>query len=102
MIVTKDYIELMTDYELPERFRAGDFGLLEDEIATLREFIDNFYSSVETNGYVTLGDFTEFMDFLWVLWGADSNAVQNIATTAFMKSSEIRNKLPNHDNPYIV
>ena len=102
MVITKEYIQLMTDYELPERFRAGDFGLFEDEAAILREFVDNFYASVEGNGCVTLEDFTEFMDFLCVLWGADSDVVQNILMSAFMKSAEIRNNLPNHDNPYIV
>lgn len=64
--------------------------------------MDDFYASVEGDGCVTLEDFTEFMDFLWVLWGADSGVVQNILMAAFMKSAEIRNKLPNHDNPYIV
>jgi len=102
MIVTEDYIRLMTYYELPERFRAGDFGLLEEEVAILREFVDSFYASVEGNGYVTLEDFTEFMDFLCVLQGADSEQVQLIWTMAFMKSAEIRNKLPDQVNPYIV
>lgn len=102
MVITKEYIQLMTDYRLPERFRAGDFALFEDEEAILREFVDNFYASVESNGCVTLEDFTEFMDFLSVLWGADSDEVQNILMAAFMKSAEIRNKLPNQDNPYIV
>jgi len=102
MIVTEDYIRLMTYYELPERFRAGDFGLLEEEVAILREFVDSFYASVEGNGYVTLEDFTEFMDFLCVLQGADSEQVQLIWTMAFMKSAEIRNNLPDQVNPYVV
>ena len=102
MVITEEYMQLMTYHELPERFRAGDFGLLEEEIATLREFVDNFYASVESNGCVTLEDFTEFMDFLCVLWTADSDTVQNTVMTAFMKSAEIRNKLPNHVNPYEV
>ena len=102
MVITEEYIQLMTDYELPERFRAGDFALFEDEEAILREFVDNFYAAVEDNGCVTLEDFTEFMDFLCVLWGADSDVVQNILMEAFMRSAGIRNKLPNHDNPYIA
>ena len=53
MVITDEYIELMNCNNLPERFRAGDFGLLEEESATLREFVDNFYESVEDNGYVT-------------------------------------------------
>ena len=93
MIISEEYKRLMLYYELPERFRAGDFGLLEEEIATLRDFVDSFYASVEDNGCVTLEDFTEFMDFLAVIWGADSDAVQNIIAEAFMKSAEIRNKL---------
>ena len=79
--------------ELPERFRAGDFGLLEDEIATLRGFVDSFYASVEDNGCVTLEDFTEFMDFLAVNRDANSEVVQNIIAEVFMKSAEIRNRL---------
>ena len=102
MIVTEDYIRLMTYYELPERFRAGDFGLLEEELATLSEFVDNFYASVESNGCVTLEDFTEFMDFMCVVHEADSEAVQLILTRAFMKSAEIRNNLPDQVNPYVV
>ena len=93
MIVSKEYERLMLYYELPERFRAGDFGLLEEEIATLRDFVDGFYASVEDNGCVTLEDFTEFMDFLAVIRDADSDAVQNIIAEVFMKSAEIRNRL---------
>ena len=93
MKISDEYIRLMHYSELPERFRAGDFGLLEEEIATLREFVDSFYASVNDNGCVTLEDFTEFMDFLAVIRDADSDAVQNIITEAFMKSAEIRNRL---------
>ena len=93
MKISDEYIRLMHYSELPERFRAGDFGLLEEEIATLREFVDSFYASVNDNGCVTLEDFTEFMDFLAVIRDADSDAVQNIIIEAFMKSAEIRNRL---------
>ena len=93
MIKPEGYERLMFYNELPERFRAGDFGLLEEETAILRGFVENFYASVEQNGCVTLEDFTEFMDFLAVIRDADSNAVQNIIAEAFMKSAEIRNKL---------
>ena len=93
MKISDEYIRLMHYSELPERFRAGDFGLLEEEIATLREFVDSFYASVNDNGCVTLEDFTEFMDFLAVIRDADSDVVQNIITEAFMKSAEIRNRL---------
>ena len=100
MIVTEDYIRLMTYYELPERFRAGDFGLLEEEVAILREFVDNFYESVENNGCVTLEDFTEFMGFLYVLMDADSQEVQRILTGAFARSAKIQNGLSDV-NPYL-
>ena len=93
MIVSEEYKRLMFYSELPERFRAGDFGLLEDEIAALRGFVDSFYASVEENGCVTLEDFTEFMDFLAVIRDADSEAVRNIIAEVFMKSSQIRNRL---------
>ena len=93
MIISEEYNRLMRYNELPERFRAGDFGLLEEEIATLREFVDSFYASVESNGCVTLEDFTEFMDFLCVIHDADSEAVQNIVTEVFMKSAMVRNRL---------
>ena len=93
MIISEEYERLMNYNELPERFRAGDFGLREDEIATLRGFVDSFYDSVEDNGCVTLEDFTEFMDFLAVIRDADSNVVQNIIAEVFMKSAEIRNRL---------
>ena len=79
--------------EIPERFRAGDFSLVEDEIVNLRGFVDSFYASVEENGCVTLEDFTEFMDFLDVIRNADSEAVQNVIAEVFMKSAEIRNQL---------
>ena len=94
MKVSEEYEQLMFDDGLPERFRAGDYGLLEDEIATLRSFVDSFYASVEEHGCVTLEDFTAFMDFLAVIRDADSVAVQNLIAEAFMKSAEIRNRLP--------
>ena len=93
MIISEEYKRLMLYYELPERFRAGDFGLLEEEIATLKDFVHNFYASVEDNGCVTLEDFTEFMDFLAVIRDADSDAVRNIIAEVFIKSAEIRNRL---------
>ncbi len=75
MIISEDYNRLMYYDELPERFRAGDFGLLEEEIETLREFVDSFYASVERNGCVTLEDFTVFMDFLCIVKDADNEEV---------------------------
>ena len=93
MTISEEYERLMLYHELPERFRAGDFGLLEEEIATLRDFVDSFYASVEDNGCVTLEDFTEFMDFLAVIRDANSEVVQNIIAEVFMKSAEIRNRL---------
>ena len=93
MIISEEFERLMFYDGLPERFRAGDFGLLEEEIATLRSFVDSFYASVKDNGCVTLEDFTEFMDFLAVIWDADSEAVRNIIAEVFMKSAEIRNRL---------
>ena len=93
MIISKEYEKLMFYDGLPERFQAGDFVLFEDEITTLRGFVDSFYASVEDNGCVTLEDFTEFMDFLAVIRDANSNAVQSIIAEVFMKSAEIRNRL---------
>ncbi len=93
MIISEEYGRLMFYDDLPERFRAGDFGLSEDEIAILRGFVDSFYASVEENGCVALEDFTEFMDFLAVIRDADSEAVRNLIAEVFMKSAEIRNRL---------
>ncbi len=78
MIISEDYERLMFQDDLPERFRAGDFGMLDEEIATLRGFVDSFYASAKDNGCVTLEDFTELMDFLFVIWDADSETVWNI------------------------
>ena len=100
MVITDEYIELMNCNNLPERFRAGDFGLLEEESATLQEFVDNFYESVEDNGHVTLEDFTEFMGFLFVLMDADSQEVQRILTGTFARSAKIQNGLLDV-NPYL-
>ena len=91
MIIPKEYDNLMC--EVTESFRAGSFGLFEWELATLEEFVNNFYSAVERNGCVTLEDFTVFMDFLCVIKDADNEEVQNLIARAFMKSAEIRNKL---------
>ena len=63
------------------------------------EFVNNFYSAVESNGCVTLEDFTVFMDFLCVVKDADNEAVQNLIARAFMKSAEIRNKLSDNNDP---
>ena len=92
MIIPKEYDSLMC--EVAENFRAGSFALFEWELETLKEFVNNFYSSVERNGCVTLEDFTVFMDFLCVVKDADNEDVQNLIAEAFMKSAEIRNKLP--------
>ena len=84
-------------YEVAENFRAGSFNLFEWELETLKEFVNNFYSSVERNGCVTLEDFTVFMDFLCIVKDADNEDVQNLIAGAFMKSAEIRNKLLSKD-----
>ena len=93
MKLTEEYNQLMEHYNLPERFRAGDFGLFEDEAAILREFVDNFYAAAQRDGYVALEDFTELMAFLDILWGADTDEVQNILTYTFMRSAKIQNAL---------
>ena len=93
MIISKEYEKLMEYNELPERFRAGDFGIFEYEREILREFVDNFFEAVEENGYVDLEDFTEFMGFIQTLNGVDSDEVQNILFYAFMKSNMIQNAL---------
>ena len=93
MVITEDYDSLMHYNELPERFRAGSFYLFEDEDATLREFINNFYEAAEGNGYIDLWDFTELMAFLDILRPADTDPVQNILTEAFMRSAQIQNAL---------
>ena len=84
-------------YEVAENFRAGSFNLFEWELETLKEFVNNFYSSVERNGCVALEDFTVFMDFLCIVKDADNEDVQNLIAGAFMKSAEIRNKLFSKD-----
>ena len=97
MIIPKDYDSLM--YEVAENFRAGSFNLFEWELKTLKEFVNNFYSSVERNGCVTLEDFTVFMDFLCIVKDADNEDIQNLIAGAFMKSAEIRNKLSYKKDP---
>ena len=97
MIIPKDYDRLM--YEVAENFRAGSFNLFEWELETLKEFVNNFYSSVERNGCVTLEDFTVFMDFLCIVKDADNEDIQNLIAGAFMKSAEIRNKLSYKKDP---
>ena len=91
MIIPKKYDSLM--YDIAERFRAGSFALFEWELETVKEFVNNFYSAVESNGCVTLEDFTVFMDFLCIVKDADNEDVQNLIARAFMKSAEIRNRL---------
>ena len=86
-------------YEVAENFRAGCFNLFEWELETLKEFVNNFYSSVERNGCVTLEDFTVFMDFLCIVKDADNEDIQNLIAGAFMKSAEIRNKLSYKKDP---
>ena len=97
MTIPKDYNSLM--YEVAENFRAGSFNLFEWELETLKEFVNNFYSSVERNGCVTLEDFTVFMDFLCIVKDADNEDIQNLIAGAFMKSAEIRNKLSYKKDP---
>ena len=97
MIIPKEYDSLM--YDIAERFRAGSFALFEWELETLKEFVNNFYSSVERNGCVTLEDFTVFMDFLCIVKDADNEDIQNLIAGAFMKSAEIRNKLSYKKDP---
>ena len=97
MIIPKDYDSLM--YEVAENFRAGCFNLFEWELETLKEFVNNFYSSVERNGCVTLEDFTVFMDFLCIVKDADNEDIQNLIAGAFMKSAEIRNKKKKKKDP---
>ena len=91
MKISDAYNELMEYSNLPERFRAGSFGLLEEEIETLREFVDSFYEEVEKNRSVDLDDFTEFMGFLFTLWCADSETVMNLLMYAFSRSAMIQN-----------
>ena len=93
MKITEEYRELMQYNELPERFRAGDFGITEQEEAILKEFVDNFYDSVNRNGYVDLEDFTEFMAFLDLLRHANTDAIENILAESSIKSAEIWNRL---------
>ena len=93
MLITEEYRRLMDHTELPERFRAGSFALFEEEKAILCDFVDRFYETVHRNGYVDPEDFTEFMAFIDILRAADTDAVQNILTYAFMKSAEIQNIL---------
>ncbi len=100
MIIPKEYDSLMCD--VAERFRAGSFALFEWELETLKEFVNNFYSAVGSNGCVTLEDFTVFMDFLCIVKDADNEDVQNLIAQAFMKSAEIRNRLADKTDPQPV
>ena len=100
MIIPEEYDSLM--YDVAERFRAGSFALFEWELETLKEFVNNFYSAVESNGFVTSEDFTVFMDFQCVVKDTDNEAVQNLIARAFMKSAEIRNKLSGKNDPQQV
>lgn len=97
MIIPEEYDNLM--HEVAESFRAGNFKLFKWELETLKEFVNNFYSAVESNGCVTLEDFTEFMDFLCIVKDADNEGVQNLIAEAFMKSAEIRNRLADKKDP---
>ena len=101
MQISEEYIQLMKHYNLPEAFRAGDFGITEYDASVLEDFVDSFYSSVEANGYVTLEDFTEFMGFLFILWPANTEAIQLILMKAFMKSAEIESRIRVGPNPYV-
>ena len=93
MKVTEEYRNLIRYDHLPERFRAGDFVIHEDEERIFREFVDNFYETVKRNGYVDLEDFADFMEFLDLLRDADSEEAQLILTTVFMKSAKIQNDI---------
>ena len=93
MTITEEYDDLMDYNNLPERFRAGDFGIFEDEEAILREFVDNFYETARRNGYVDLWDFTELMAFIDICRDADTDTVQNILVKAFIESAKIQNAL---------
>ena len=93
MIISNDYKDLMRSEKLPERFRAGDYFVDEEEVKTLKEFVKNFYEAVEENQGVTLEDFTEFMDFMDVIRDAENEEVQDVVTEAFVRSAKIRNKI---------
>ncbi len=93
MKISREYKELMEYYNLPERFRAGDYAFYDDEDKILREFIESFYASAEKNGCVSLWDFAVFMDFLSVTRDADTQEMDLIITEAFIKSAKIRNRL---------
>ena len=84
---------IFEDLEHFENRKRVSFALFEWELETLKEFVNNFYSAVESNGCVTLEDFTAFMDFLCIVKDADNEDVQNLIARAFMKSAEIRNRL---------
>ena len=90
MKISEEYRELMDYLNLPERFRAGDFFLYEEEKAVLEDFIDCFCESVSQNGCVPLDDFFEFMDFLDLIKDGDSNEVMLLTTHAFIKCRELR------------
>lgn len=94
MEISPEKRRLMHWTELPERFRAGDFAISEEEDAVLRGFIESFYAAAEENGCVALRDFAEFMGLLGVLRDADTEQVQRILTAAFMGSARIEHSLP--------
>ena len=91
MIVSDRYEECAEN--LAEQFRAGSFNIFDDEKEILREFVDNFYDSIEKNGYVSLDEFTKFVDFMALIKDVDSDPVENLAMYVFMRSASIRNRL---------
>ena len=104
MIITEEYRQLMEYSGLPERFQAGAFGLFDFEEKILREFVDHFYEAAEKNGTVALGDFEEFMAFLWTLSPAESDQVQNLPAYAYSRcfrtqNSRRKQKLPEITRP---
>ena len=93
MRISEEYRRLMNSAALPERFRAGDYSLDEEEKAVLMDFVDSFYASVKENDGVPLEDFLEFMDFLDVIWCGDTEEVTEVAAYACLNSAKLRSAL---------
>ena len=93
MRISKEYRQLMDSACLPERFRAGDYSLDEEEKDILMDFIDSFYASVKENDGVPLDDFLEFMDFLDVIWCGDTEEVTEVAAYACLNRAKLRSAI---------
>lgn len=89
MEISEKYRNLMHYSTLPERFRAGSFALFEEEEKIIKDFIDEFFKSLNKNKFVSIEEFTGLMDFLDISSNANTKKIRDMVTEVFIKSSEI-------------